>query len=434
MMFPSHNTQRGQAMIIAAIFFLFISMAFLYTTAGPVLEQVNTTDDISVGKSAYYASEAGTEDAVFRIKRGYAISGSEVITIGDATATTTINDITGGKQIIALARERGLNRNGSTTLSSGVGSAFFYGMQVGAGGVTFNNSSSVTGNLYSNGPISGSGNIIRGNVVSAGPAGSISGITATGSAWAHSISNSTIYVDAYYGCATLPATCFTSNTVSGTKYPNSPDLATTSFPIPDSQISAWEASASSTSVYSGACPYNITGNVTLNAQKIPCDLNISNNAIVTVTGPIWVVGNIRFSNNAQVRVSSTLGPQSVPLIADNPSNRLTSSTVILSNSTLFSGSGNANSYIMLVSMNNSAELGGSVKAIEDSNGSTGALLLYAPHGLIKLSNSAAVREVTGYKVEVNNSANIIYQTGLADLVFNSGPGGGYVINTWIESQ
>lgn len=157
---------------------------------------------------------------------------------------------------------------------------------------------------------------------------------------------------------------------------------------------------------------------------------------MTLAGPVWVVGNFSISNSAELKVSPSLGPQSVSLIADNPVNRNTSSIIDIKNSALFTNSGNVNSYIALISMNNSAELGGSRVAIDTSNSSSGAsaAVLYAPHGLVSLSNSANVREVSGYKVTLGNSSSVHYQTGLSDLLFNSGPSGGYVIQTWREAQ
>ena len=55
------------------------------------------------------------------------------------------------------------------------------------------NSAEVIGNVFSNGPIVGSNsNIVRGDVVSAGPSGLVDGVRATSSVYAHTIRNSEI--------------------------------------------------------------------------------------------------------------------------------------------------------------------------------------------------------------------------------------------------
>lgn len=89
---------------------------------------------------------------------------------------------------------------------------------------------------------------------------------------------------------------------------------------------------------------------------------------------------------------------------------------------------------MLVSMNKSASSGGSNSAISISNSAQGDLILYAPLGKISLANSVELSEVTAYLVEMSNSAEVEYKTGLQSLLFSSGPGGGYQFSGWKETQ
>ena len=167
---------------------------------------------------------------------------------------------------------------------------------------------------------------------------------------------------------------------------------------------------------------------------INCDVELSNSATLVLSGPVWIKGNFEVKNSAIVKVDSSLGSQSGVIVVDDPSSHSSGSTITLSNSSSFQGSGSVNSYVLLISQNNSAETGGSNEAITISNSLAGELLLYAGHGKIELSNSANVREVTAYKMSVSNSAQVKYQTGLANLLFSSGAGGGYTIGTWKEGQ
>ena len=74
-------------------------------------------------------------------------------------------------------------------------------------------------------------------------------------------------------------------------------------------------------------------------------------------------GKYRDSKFSHHRVSSAQSGRSIPIIADNPSDRLNGSTVELENSAVFEGSGNG-SHILFISQNNSAENGGSNVAID----------------------------------------------------------------------
>ena len=272
------------------------------------------------------------------------------------------------------------------------------------------------------------GNLVQGDVVSAGSTGTITNIHATSSMYARSITNSVVDNNAYY--QTMSA-----SSVGGQSFPGSADQATTSFAISDTTIGDWETSATSGGIYTGPCPYNLSGSspVTLGPIQINCDLNISNSAVVNLAGMVWVKGDVVISNSSVIQVSPLISGKTVAIIADNPANRLSSSDISISNSATFNGNG-VNSYVMFVSQNNSAELGGGASAITVSNSVSGKLLIYAPHGLINISNSVNLKEVTAYKLQLNNSASVLYETGLANLLFTAGPSSGYQIDTWQEVQ
>ncbi len=413
-------------MITSIIFFLSITLSLVLGIVTPVLKEAQLARQLQTSKQSYVLAESLSEDMAYRYKKGLTVDSNESLTIGTDTAYATSSTVSGVVTITSTGNKTDARRKVQTSLSSSDGVSFHYGVQTDKGGVSFSNSSSIKGNLFSNGPITGNGNVVKGDIISAGPTGSVSGMHATSSIYAHTIANSTADKDAYYQS-------ISGSTVSGTSYPGSVDQATSSMPIPDSDIFGWEidATAGGSATCSGGT-YNITGTVTLGPKKIPCDLNISGSANITLTGPIWVTGNITFSNSAVISVSGTLSGKSVVMIADN-TNDSTSSEIRVSNSVVFNGSG-SNSYILLVSMNNSAELGGGNSAATISNSIQGAILLYAPHGLVNLSNSVELREVTAYKLNLSNSAEVEYKSGIANLLFSAGPSGGYTITDWKETQ
>jgi hypothetical protein len=414
----------GQAMITAVIFFLFISLTVILGVSAPVYSEVQLTRDIVISKESYYLSESGQEDVIYRLKSGMNVSNLESLTIGSDTVVTNMVNNSGTIIILSSATSSSLVRKISTELIVGVGIDFNYGLQAGEGGLYMKNTSSISGNVYSNGPITADNSpIIDGDAISAGPSGLIEDMEVTGDAYANTIDGSTIGGDAYYQT-------ISSTVVSGIEYPGSSDQATTSFPIPNSTIEDWKTAAETGGV-STSC--TIDSDISIGPIKFECaKLDIINDPVVTLDGPIWVEGDIEIQNTATVKINPSLGEISIPIIAHNTSDESGSGIITLKNSAFFDGPNN--NFILLVSMNNDVENGGSTFAIEVQNSVDGDLLVYAPHGEINLKNSIDLKEVTGYKISTENSAEIIYDTGIASLLFSSGPGGGYDINKWKEVE
>ncbi len=289
-----------------------------------------------------------------------------------------------------------------------------------------NNASSA---FQSYGAMGSGGNTITGTVVSAGSTGSVTRINAAGTAgsmYAKTITDSVVTKDAYYQT-------ITGSSVGGVSYPGSANQATSSMPISEATIDQWETDAAAGGVLTTPCPYKITSTVTLGPVKINCDLELSNNGILNLSGMVWVKGNVFIKNSATINISPSISGRTAAVIADNPTNRTSSSKVELTNTSTFLGSGN-NSYVMVVSRNKSASLGGGEFAIKVGNSISGKLLVYAPSGMIEIENSASLKEATGWKLRLKNSASVTYESGLANLLFTSGPSGGYQIDSWQEVQ
>jgi len=426
----TYHASRGAALLLVVVFTMLASLlavigigrAAHYDT---LRARVNTHSI-----QAYYTSESGLEDVVYRMRKGMMVSlspNTEVLFLGGASATTTITQVSTLVTVQSVGAKSALYRTGKVLLRVGGGASFNYGLQAGNGGISMFNSSSVTGNIYSNGPVSGAGSsMIYGDVVSASTTGLVTGVHATGSVYARTIQSSTINKNAYY--QTISGTI-----VGGTSYPGSVDQEVQPLPITDARIDELKAAAESGGVISSPCPYKITTSQTIGPAKITCDLEISGTGdIITLGGPIWVTGNIIFKNSQTIKVATSLGSYSVALIADNPSDRLTSSKISIENSTSFQGSGTTGSYVALISQNNSSENGGSEVAIGAQNSVSGDLLIYAAHGLIEVANSIQLKEVTAHKIRLTNTANVIYENGLKSVLFSSGPSGGYTIDAWEE--
>ncbi len=433
--------ERGQAMMIATIFFLVVSLTIIYGLVGPVLRQEQTVANLFNSRGGYYVAEAGVEDALYRLESGKSVGSSYTLALNGGTTTVTLTNTASGKDILSSGSVVSDVRKVKTSVEFGTGISFHYGIQSGRGGFTLLNSSSITGNVYSGGTVSGSGNMIYGDVVSSGAAGQIYGIHATGSAYAH-----------FIGKSGFPATTIDKNgyyqvkvnaTVNGISYPGSADLGDVDLPISDAQISSWEsdAAAGGTMLSSDCDSYASSSNTctistsrSLGPKKIPFNLLIkSSSGILNITGPIWVTGNITTQTGPTIQIDSSLGGTNVAVISDDPSNRLSGSLITVGQSTIFRNSGAIGSFVFLISQNNSAENGGSVEAVALNQGAS-ALVAYATHGLINLSQSVSVKEVTAYQITLSQSANVTYDTGLPSVLFEAGPSGGYSITSWKEVQ
>lgn len=433
-----HIHSRGSILLLALVFsgiFALVSTALV----GFVTSYGRAERTTVAATQALALAEGALENAVGKLNQNPSYAGETNTALGPGTFTVTVSTVDATTKRISAT---GSVPNSSSpaavkTVKANVGInnsniSFHYGIQSGNGGFRMENLSNVTGNVFSGGSVVGtSQNDIFGDVISSGASGLVYGIHATSSVYAHTIGNSSentiIDKDAYY------ATTKTNTTVTGTSYPGSADQPVVPLPISDAQIGEWEAAAAA--VPPATCSngeYHISsGSVSIGPLKVPCDLTISNSAIVTITGHLWVTGNIVVQNSAVVKMDAALGANNVAIIADNPSNRLTSSTIKVKNTATFQDSGTPGSFVFLISQNNSAENGGDEEAFELSN-SASALVAYAAHGLIPLTNTVSLKEVTAYKIHLANSASVSYDSGLPNAVFTSGPGGswGFVPGTY----
>lgn len=425
-----HPANQGQAAIIAVLFLMSAMLVVSSGFSSLALRQAKSVRATGLGVKSYFLAEAGVEDAIYRLKTGRDISDRETLTSGDTTVTTVVSKEADEWKIRAEGNTNSHIRKIETILSLGDEVRFNYGIEAGNGGFLIENNAVVVGNVFSNGKVEGENdNLIKGTVISAGPGGEVEGIHATSSVYAHKIEESFIEGDAYFQVIDG------GTTVLGAKHPGSPLVATSSMPIADETIDEWEAAAAVGGTIASPCPYVMSGSAALGPVKINCDLEISGDAEITLSGMVWVRGNVVIKNNAIVRVAPASGGKSIAIIADNPDNRQNASTAKIDNNAAFFGAGGEGSYVFVVSRNESASSGGGVRAIEIANQTdAGDVLVYAPKGEILLQNNASLREVTAYRIHIKNNAIVTYKTGLANLLFDAGPSGGYDILEWKEVE
>ena len=157
--------------MIAVVFMLAITLSAVFGIVGLAFREIRVSSENNKAKNSYFTAEAGIEDAVYRLMRGKNLSSSYSVTLNNATANIEVTDIAASqKEINASGDFSGAQRILKASLLTGTDSAsFFYGVQVGDGGLEMENNSIVNGNVYSNGSIEGeNGAHITGDVVVAG--------------------------------------------------------------------------------------------------------------------------------------------------------------------------------------------------------------------------------------------------------------------------
>lgn len=228
------------------------------------------------------------------------------------------------------------------------------------------------------------------------------GALANGDVHANTIDGLTINGDAYYSV-------ILNSTVSGNSYPGSTDPTPTVFPISDANITAWKEEAASAGVTEGSLSYGNNCTVSLGPAKITGSVSFGNGCTVTVKSPLWIAGAMSAGNTTIFKLDPTFGASSGVIIVDGATS--------LGNGNDLRGSGTSGSYLMLLSTYSGT-------AITAGNSSISGIV-YAPFGVVALSDGASFKEITANGITMGNTATLNYETGLANTFFTSGPGGSY---------
>ncbi len=249
------------------------------------------------------------------------------------------------------------------------------------------------------------------------------GTSGTGNAHGHNVTNSNISGTNYCqsGSGNNKA-CDTSQA----------DPTVKDLPVTAGNITDWKAQATAGGQIVG--DYTPAGtSSTLGPKEITGNLIVPIGHTLTLTGTVWVHGNITSGSGANFTLDPSYANEGGVLLADG--------SIDLGNNNLFSGSGQAGSFFMLLTTSDCdgtySPTGGTCTATSsalDVSNNVGSVVLYAVNGQIHLKNGAAAKEITGWRLKLDNLASVNYDTGLADIGFSSGPGGGYEINSWKEIE
>lgn len=407
--------EEGYVVSIITFFILIIMLGVTISMMSLIFYRQRISTNSVKSAQSYYTAEAGSEDALLLLRNNPQISATSYnLDVNGTTANVVIPVIVGSSRAItSQGNVGGIARKIQTIYSiDSQGVSFHYGAQVGAGGLQMSNSSRIIGNVFSNGNIIGSNSAtIDNSVIVSGNGNKIDGMNVGGNVLSYSCLNSTINGNLTYVTGGTN-TC----SVGGTTSTQSNEITSQPLPISQSQIDGWKSEAAAGGTTGDV---NLSGSQTmsLGPKKIMGNLSISNSAILTLTGTVYVTGNITISNSGKIKLDSAYGSLSGFILSDG--------TISPSNSSTLQGSGQAGSYLLVLSTSTSDS------AITVGNSASGAIF-YASAGGITVSNSFSAKEVTGYKLIMSNNSIIQYESGLQNVLFSAGPSGGWKITSWVE--
>ncbi|MBW6441212.1 hypothetical protein K0B03_04285 [Patescibacteria group bacterium] len=423
------DNSSGFAAIFVLLILMTLALAVTYSLSAVINTRISISSIMLKSAQSYYSAESGIEDALLRVMKGYNYTAINDFVLVDSDINQTITQNGNITTIESLSSHFNHLRKVKTeiTLSSTV-AQFHYGVQVGAGGLEMaQTGSTIHGNLYSDGPVIevGKGNATVTESLIVSGFNSLDGITVGVDAYANAIVDSEIGGDAYYQT-------ISGSTVGGTSYPEYPNSPELGMPFTDAEIDSFKADAAAFGTLDPSL-CSLSSDTTINGGKIVCPTGFdTNNNDLILNGTLWVVGDVTLGSD--IILGSGYGKSSGMIIADDPLNTSTKGKILINNAVRVCGSAgcgfNNDTYIMLLSTHSGI---GTSYAIDVRNTADGAIT-YSAHGIIFLKNNANVKEAIAYKLVTSNNTDVYYEDGLANVNFISGPGRGWVVNSWIEIE
>jgi hypothetical protein len=197
-------------------------------------------------------------------------------------------------------------------------------------------------------------------------------------------------------------------------------------PVSADMIAQWKADALAGGTQTGNVAIG-WANGSLGPKKIVGNLSVDGGGTLTVTGTLWVTGTVTVTGGGKIKLASSYGTNSGIVISDKYAS--------ISGGGSFAGSGQVGSYpMLLVTSDCPVSSFCSSKPAISLSGGAGAVVLNAQNGTVNVDGGSAAREITGKTVTVSGGGNIIYDAGLANQVFSSGPSGSYQVTSFSETE
>lgn len=415
------SDNKGQVLLIVTVI-LALASAYTLILMEKSVHATKLTKTINDETKTLWLAEGGIQKAIWCLNQtsgsscggtyGENYIGESGVDLGDGTVTITVTGDTDNKNIVAVGRlpsgkTKTVRIAASTAPGTVTQSGFSFAAQASGGGIGLSNNAQVNnGPLYSGADIVCSNNALTADdVFVSRSGGKIDNCRDIRVAHADKVLNSRVNRNAYY--KNNPAD-IAGTTVSGIKYPNSTTPAPQT--LPDFDLDFWHAAAEEGGTINGN--YSPPNGSRLGPKKINGNLTLDGTTL-TLTGPVWVAGNITLTNNANLSLSLDFGSASGVLLADNPADRANSGLIVINNNATITRSPVDGSYIFFVSTN--TKTSDWSPAINIGNNVDGGVF-YALSGSVTVSNNGNATAVAGYRVYLSNNTTVNYDNAGATPV------------------
>ena len=409
---PQNYINNGFVSIIATILIVVGMVAVGISMAEIIISEHKISANAIESTKSYFPTESGIEDVLLRLRKNMDLTTTSTLNTGGASVITNISESIGGAiTITAQGNFKNATRKIATVYEiSDEGTTFFYGAQIGEGGIIMENSSIIYGNIFSGGSITGEPDTNITGTVKVAKTGNKIYATKIGEA---------VYVDICEDSEIL-GTLFSNSSINCTASSYEilgEEIESVPLPISQTQIDKWKSDA----LLGGTIDdFILSGKdiVNLGPKKIDGDVIIEDKAELIVNGTLWITGNFTVKNLSSVTLNKDIYHSLSGII-------IVDGITSLQNLAEAVGTGEPGSYLLILSTNNNNP------SITIQN-SFEADLLYAQNGWVEVKNLAFVREITGYGLRLSNLAEIKYEIGIQDPLFSSGPGGAWRVADWRE--
>lgn len=394
------KTKEGQILILAIVF-LAVVLILSASLFGNIATFLRLGARSIAREQANSMAEAGVDYAIWQLNKNagnftppatetkIGTSGSFITTI--TNQTSSLKTITSTGYVPNATNPQAKRTIKADVAVSSQTIAFHFAAQTGSGGLNMQNTSSINGTIYANGNITGSNSPV-------------------------------IYGDAY-------ATGTISNppSVTGTRYPNASPQ-----PLPTIDYDYWKKAACNndtgypTSCQTAVtCPCNLSSSQHIGPKKYVGDLTLSNNALITLDGPIWVTGTFSMTQGSTtLKVNDNLGSNGTVIIVDPGKISLNQGGTIQPTNADPPG------YVLLATTASTAcSISGSGDGAIVLSQSSAIAVFYAltPNACALLQQSANVASLVANGLIMQNTAALTYSQGLASASFITGPGASWQI-------
>ena len=158
----NNNNNNGFAAILVVIILMSLVLIITFSLSMIITTKSRISKSLVLSARSYYSAESGIEDALLRITNNdYNWMAVNSFSLDGAVVSQSIIQVGDITTVESLSSYYNNERKVKTELSPTVDNiSFHYGVQVGEGGLTMANNSTINGNLYSGGDVIGSSNTL----------------------------------------------------------------------------------------------------------------------------------------------------------------------------------------------------------------------------------------------------------------------------------